>query len=196
MPARLRWSTRATPTCSSGRSRMRRSASSRSQSGAEDVGAEMADQPVLVGGGDDVDVVQPVADALPRVGGEHHPDVVGRPAVPARARAVDVPAAVHPEVGAQRASVVRTGSAGACRAARPRARWRRSGPGSRAGGCGTRRGAGCSRPARCSSAARPATRCLLRARSPVSPARVGAAQVVRAADSRDDDGAPGHCIPP
>ena len=38
--------------------------------GAEDVGPEVADEPVLLGGGHDVDVVQPVADALPVVGGQ------------------------------------------------------------------------------------------------------------------------------
>ena len=71
----------------------------------EDVGPEVADQPVLVGRGDDVDVVQAVADALPLVGGQHQADVVRRAAVPAGARSVDVPAAVHPEVGAQRPAV-------------------------------------------------------------------------------------------
>ena len=111
-----------------------------------------------------LDVVQPVADALPVVGGQHHADVVAGPAAPLRAGPVDVPAAVHPEVGAQRPPVGRAGSAGACRAAPPRGPCCRSGRGRRAGGAGTHPGAASSRPARCSSAARPARRCLPRAR--------------------------------
>jgi phage shock protein A len=76
--------------------------------GAEDVGAQMADQAVLLGGGHEVDVVQPVADALPVLGREHQPHLVRRAPVPAGARPVDVPAAVHPEVGAQRPAVAET----------------------------------------------------------------------------------------
>jgi hypothetical protein len=68
---------------------------------AEDIGPEMPDQPVLVGGRHDLDVVQAVPDALPPVVGEHHADVVGRTPAPLRSRSVDVPAAVHAEMGAQ-----------------------------------------------------------------------------------------------
>ena len=73
--------------------------------GAEDVGAEVADQGVLVRGRDEGHVVQPVADALPAVGGEDRADREGRAAVPARAGPVDVPTAVHAEVRAQGAVV-------------------------------------------------------------------------------------------
>jgi phage shock protein A len=69
---------------------------------AQDIGTEVADEPVLLGRRDEVDVVQPVSDALPVVGREDQTDVVGRAAVPGGPGAVDVPAAVHPEVRAQR----------------------------------------------------------------------------------------------
>ena len=147
--------------------------------GAEDVGPEVADQPVLVGRRDDLDVVQPVADAFAR---RRWPAPRGRRSRARRATSCPAGrcASCRPSGSGCAASARRpAGSAGACRAAPPRGRCCRSGRGRPAGGAGTRRGAASSRPARCSSAARPARRCLPRARLQ-SPRPGGAHLVSRA----------------
>ena len=102
--------------------------------GAEHVGPEMADEPVLLGGGHHVDVVQPVADALPVVGGE---DQRGRrrPARRATSCRAGRCASCRPSGSACAGCGRRpAGSAGACRGARPRGRRRRSR--SRVASCG------------------------------------------------------------
>ena len=126
-----------------GRSRSRRSASSRSQSGPRTSGPEVADQPVLLGGGDHVDVVQPVADALPVVGGQDHPDVVGGAAVPLRRRAGRC-ASCRPSGSGCAACGRRPSRISRCLPRGTTSRTvRRSGRGWPAAGCGTRPGAAC-----------------------------------------------------
>ena len=68
----------------------------------EHVRPEVPDDRVLVGGRQQVDDRQPVADGLPRRRLEHRPHLPLRPAGPAVAGPVEVPGAVHPEVRVQR----------------------------------------------------------------------------------------------
>ena len=134
MPARLRWSSIATPICSSGCPPSRRSASSRSQSGPRTSGPRWPTSRSSSAVGHHVDVVQPVADALPVVGGQDQADVVGRSAVPfGRAGRC---ASCRP-CGSACATCGRrpAGSAGACRGVRPRGPSRPSGRGWPAAGC-------------------------------------------------------------
>ena len=155
---------------------------------ARHVGPEVTDQAVLLRGGHEVDVVQPVTDALPVVGRQDHPDVVGGPAVPLRAGPVDVPAAVHAEVGAQRAAVGQPDQQvlparhdlADCDAGQVDGRQLRDPELAPAQG---------RRPARSASAARPARRCLPRARVQC-PCR--GSRLLRWCESPDnrDDGRP------
>src|SRR5215213_6467112 len=68
--------------------------------GAEDVGAEVADDLVLAGGGQQLADAESEPDRDPGLGAEHGPDLeVG--AAPALPRAVQVPGPLHLEVGVQ-----------------------------------------------------------------------------------------------
>ena len=141
---------------------------SRSQSGPSTSGPRWPTTSDPLGaGGDEADVVQPVTDALPLVGGQDRPDAVPGSAPPRPARPVDVPAAVHPVVGAQRPAVGEAGEQCACRGSPPLVTVA-AGPGRRppAAARAAHRGAASRRPRRCSSAGRPARRCLPRAGGP------------------------------
>ncbi|KQV15942.1 hypothetical protein ASC99_28770 [Kitasatospora sp. Root107] len=76
---------------------------------AQQVGTEMADHRVLVRTPEQLDHRQPVPDGRPPLDPEHHPDLVPRPSGPPLPRAVQLPAAVHPQVGVQSQPAVEPG---------------------------------------------------------------------------------------
>ena len=127
MPARLRWSSSASPMLRSGCGGDPAYRLVEVPVRAEQVGSEVADDAVLVRGRHQLDHRQPVADAPVLRGGQHRPDLELRAAGPPPAGRVDPPGAVHPEVGVQGEVVGEAGTAGACPGRPPRVRRRRSG---------------------------------------------------------------------
>ncbi len=75
--------------------------------GPEHVGAEVADQVGLAGGRDEVEHAQPQAERRPPAGEHRGPQVVAaQRALGGRARVLDAPLALHPQVGVQGAAGV------------------------------------------------------------------------------------------
>ena len=96
-PARLRWSSRASPTGRAGSARSRRFRFCRVPVRAEQVGAEVADRAVLGGGGQDLHDAQQVTNRLPGVVGEDQPYAVA--AAGPLGGGPDPPGAIHAQVG-------------------------------------------------------------------------------------------------
>ena len=101
MPARLRWSSRASPRGRAGSREEVAQGPVGVPVGAQQVGAEVADGPVLVGGAQQFQDGEAVADGGVGGGAEDRPDLVGGAAAPALAGGVHLPGAVHPQVGVE-----------------------------------------------------------------------------------------------
>ena len=101
MPARLRWSSRASPIWPVGRGQQPSYRLVEVPVRAEQVRAEVPDRVALLAALEQLDDRQPEADGLPFAVLEHHPHLVAGPAPPPLAGPVEVPRPVHLEVRVQ-----------------------------------------------------------------------------------------------